>query len=248
VHPSTEAPTPKRAASRGPGASLLETKTNWVDRRSDPPDPPAPETVRYMAGASQPPFAPPAPAAPRGGEVTQSLPRPPALPRGVDTHSEAAEYLGLPRGASAEPPRPDMMPRTVADARALFTHLARELGHEYRVKRGVELRTDVNALEAMQAHLFEAYFGKNVRSLDDWLDVRRHGALLGEILVRTLGAEWTDISASELGYWAMTVPHVGAGGTRVWPFARVLRYVAMGPKERDLVSYYLELKGRTQGR
>jgi hypothetical protein len=140
------------------------------------------------------------------------------------------------------------MPRTAAEARALFTHLARELGREYRVKRGVELRTDANALETMQAHLFEAYFGKNVRTLDDWLDVRRHGALLSEILVRTLGAEWTDISGSELGYWAMEVPHAGHGATRVWPFARVLRYVAMGPKERDLVSYYLELRSRAQGR
>jgi hypothetical protein len=35
-------------------------------------------------------------------------------------------------------------------------------------------------------------------------------------------------------------------GTRVWPFARLLRYVAMGPKERDLVSYYLELKWRSR--
>jgi hypothetical protein len=154
----------------------------------------------------------------------------------------------MPRGASPEPPRPDKMPRTALDARALFTHLSRELGREYRVERGIELRTDVHALEAMQSHLFEAYFGQKVRSLDDWLDVRRHGAFLSEILARTLGAEWTDITASELGYWAMEVPHSAGGTTRFWPFARVLRYVAMGPKERDLVSYYLELKCRGLGR
>jgi hypothetical protein len=242
------APTPVRAASeapprpsRGPGASLLETKSDWVDRRSEPPDPP--ETVRYMAGASQPPFGAPAP--PKADP--QGVPRAPPVPR-FDVHSEAAEYLGLPPGAGPEPPRADKLPRTVAEARALFTHLSRELGRECRIKRGIELRTDPNALEAMQAHLFDAYYGKNVRSLEDWLDVRRHGAFLSEILVRTLGAEWVDITASELGYWAMTVPHVASGATRVWPFARILRYVAMGPKERDLVSYYLELKSRTQGR
>jgi hypothetical protein len=32
----------------------------------------------------------------------------------------------------------------------------------------------------------------------------------------------------------------------VWPFARVLRFVAMGHKERDLVSYYLELQARAR--
>ena len=30
--------------------------------------------------------------------------------------------------------------------------------------------------------------------------------------------------------------------TRVWPFGRVARLVAMGHKERDLVSYFFELR------
>jgi hypothetical protein len=34
--------------------------------------------------------------------------------------------------------------------------------------------------------------------------------------------------------------------TRVWPFARVLRFVAMGHKERDLVAYYLELEASSR--
>jgi hypothetical protein len=33
---------------------------------------------------------------------------------------------------------------------------------------------------------------------------------------------------------------------RVWPFARVARFVAMGHRERDLVSYYLELEARAR--
>ncbi len=33
---------------------------------------------------------------------------------------------------------------------------------------------------------------------------------------------------------------------RVWPFGRVLRFVVMGHRERDLVSYYLELEGRSR--
>ena len=33
---------------------------------------------------------------------------------------------------------------------------------------------------------------------------------------------------------------------RVWPFGRVLRLIAMGNRERDLVSYYLELCARSK--
>ena len=31
-----------------------------------------------------------------------------------------------------------------------------------------------------------------------------------------------------------------------WPFGRVARLVAMGTRERDLVSYFFELKSRMQ--
>ncbi len=188
--------------------------------------------TRYMKGASQPPFR-----SDDGAEARQDKER-----RLEPLHSESAEFLSLPRMATGEPPDPSVVPRNPTEARILFTYLARELGEEYRTKRGVELRTDIAAIEAMQSRLYEAYHGSKVHSLEDWLDVRRHGALLSEILVRTLGAEWTDVNPRELGYWSMTFP----SGTRVWPFARVLRYVAMGPKERDLVSYYLELKWRSR--
>jgi hypothetical protein len=34
--------------------------------------------------------------------------------------------------------------------------------------------------------------------------------------------------------------------TRVWPFGRILRLIAMQHRERDLVSYYLELTARAR--
>jgi hypothetical protein len=220
-----------RRPSRPPG--LVEARENRPAAIDGGPTIGTAGATGYMKGASQPPF--------RVEEVhdTREKER-----RHEPLHSESAEFLSLPRMATGEPPNADVIPRSPTEARILFTYLARELGEEYRVKRGVELRTDVAALEAMQGHLFEAYHGKSVRSLEDWLDVRRHAAFLSEILVRTLSAEWSDVTPRELGYWAMSVPP----GTRVWPFARVLRYVAMGPKERDLVSYYMELRWRSRER
>jgi hypothetical protein len=80
----------------------------------------------------------------------------------------------------------------------------------------------------------------------------RNGAFLSELLARRLGAFWVDLESSDSARWAMLIPasEARAGAsmqyppepTRVWPFARVLRFVAMGHKERDLVSYYLELE------
>jgi hypothetical protein len=34
--------------------------------------------------------------------------------------------------------------------------------------------------------------------------------------------------------------------TRTWPFGRVVRFVSMGHREKDLVSYYLELAARAR--
>jgi hypothetical protein len=65
---------------------------------------------------------------------------------------------------------------------------------------------------------------------------------LSEILVRTLGGRWIDVEPQELGHWAMVLP----SQVRVWPFGRVLRLIAMGNRERDLVSYYLELCARSK--
>lgn len=63
-----------------------------------------------------------------------------------------------------------------------------------------------------------------------------------QLLARRLGARWAELDAPEPGVWSMVVPCRGDEVMRVWPIGRVLRFVAMGHKERDLVSYYLELQ------
>ena len=174
-----------------------------------------------------------------------AFPKAPLLPRVETSEPELAEHLSLPGGIQA-PARLalDALPKSVLEARIQFTMLSRELGFDYRLKRGVELRADVRGIEAMQSYLYEAYPDHVVRTADEAHDVRRHGAFLGEILARTLDAEWMDIDAPDLGHWSMVVPP----DTRVWPFGRVLRLVQMGHKERDLVSYFFELQSRCKRR
>ena len=66
----------------------------------------------------------------------------------------------------------------------------------------------------------------------------------GQPLAVLLGGYWVDVKPTEIGYWAMVVPP----GTRTWPFGRIVRFISMGHREKDLVSYYLELasRGRAQ--
>ena len=155
-----------------------------------------------------------------------------------------AEHLPLPPGLGTDPSAFDTLPKSVLEARVAFTLLARELGLDYRLKRGIELRADLSGIEAMQSVLLESFPERLIRTSEDAYELRRHGALLSEILARRLDAEWVDISPNELGYWSMIVPP----DTRVWPFGRVARLVELGHKERDLVSYFLELKSRARGR
>jgi hypothetical protein len=150
----------------------------------------------------------------------------------------------LPPGLGGEASSLDVLPTSVLEARIQFTLLSRELGLDYRLKRGIELGTDLSGIEAMQAVLLESFPDHVVRTPDEAYELRRHGALLSEILARRLDAEWLDISPNDLGYWAMIIPP----DTRVWPFGRVARLIAMGHKERDLVSYFLELQTRARGR
>ena len=252
--PQRQSAPPPPAPIAMPTTGLVEMRrhlNSWPDSRAEPdrfepgdwrnavdaapaaesaPDHPDP----YMRGASQPPFK-------------TSIPPPnfrtSILPRMEGGAWEAAEMLSLPPGLHGQAAGSDLsLPKSVIEARVQFTHLSRDLGREYRVERGIELRTDAGGLEAMQHYLREAYAGKTVQTETQALEVRKHGAFLSEILARTLGAEWVDIGPSELGYWGMLVPP----GTRVWPFARVLRLIQMGHKERDLVSYYLELQARSR--
>lgn len=188
-----------------------------------------------LHGASLPPF--------RLENPPPLLPKAPLLPK-MGTSDELVEHLALPPGLGHDSRSIDKLPKSVLEARVAFTQLARELGLDYRLKRGIELRADVSGIEAMQAVLLEAFPEHTIRSPEDAYELRRHGALLSEILARRLEAEWIDISPNELGYWAMIVPP----DTRVWPFGRVARLIEMGHKERDLVSYFLELSSRARGR
>jgi len=191
---------------------------------------------RYMHGASLPPYRHEVPA--------PLLPKAPLLPRLGGSTDELAEHLALPPGLGGEQRSLDVLPTSVLEARVQFTLLSRELGLDYRLKRGIDLRADVSGIEAMQSVLLESFPDHTVKSSDEAYELRRHGALLSEILARRLDAEWLDISPNELGYWVMIVPP----DTRVWPFGRVARLIAMGHKERDLVSYFLELQSRARGR
>jgi hypothetical protein len=159
------------------------------------------------------------------------------------------EALSPPPGVPGEPPPPsDEPPQTPTAARLAFTFLARELGRELRVSHGVELETNVDGLEQSQRYLREALADGRVRTAEERREVMRHGAFLSELLARRLGAKWVDVESPDPGRWAMVIPSAlpGRENLRVWPFGRVLRFVVMGHKERDLVSYYLDLEARAR--
>jgi hypothetical protein len=222
-------PPPRDSASRIPPASVPMPST--ARSPSEPPPDSDREPSPFMKGASQPPFR------------TDAPPSDPESARGVPSQQvpvELAATLSLPTGLDADAREIDGLPHTIADARVLFTRLSRELGRDYKAQYGIELRTDLRSIEIMQRHLTERFPDDEITREDQALEIRRHGAFLSEILARNLGAEWIDVGLSEVGYWAMNVPPA----TRVWPFGRVLRFVAMGHNERDLVSYYLELERR----
>lgn len=163
--------------------------------------------------------------------------------RNADEGVEVAEHLSLPPGAPRDAALSTARPKTPLEARVRMTFLARELGKAYREKRGIQLRTDLDGLEALQGHLLEVFREHRVPTAEEARDVERHGALVAEILVRRLGGEWADIANDELGYWAMIVPP----DVRIWPFGRIARLIANGHRERDLVSTFLELTARAAG-
>jgi hypothetical protein len=179
---------------------------------------------------------------------------PPSSPQSGE--AERIENLSLPAGLQGMPaPATDEPPRAPPAARLAFTFLSRELGRELRMRHGVELRTDLEGLELAQRYLREKLSDGRVRSREDERELMRNGAFLSELLARRLGAHWTDLEATDSTRWAMLVPPAsGPEGPpappreplHVWPFARVARFVAMGHKERDLVSYYLELEARAR--
>jgi hypothetical protein len=168
----------------------------------------------------------------------------------VTPEVEALETLSLPIGMQGTPaPPPDEPPRTPAAARLAFTFLTRDLGRELRLRHTVEPCLDTDGLEMTQRYLREKLPEGRVRNREDERELLRHGAFLSELLARRLGAQWIDLDSNDSARWAMVISP--ASGTlrepiRAWPFARALRFVGMGHKERDLVSYYLELEGRAR--
>lgn len=236
--PSSKRPTPPAP----PAAPISAAPTSGMPTRPPPPAeivpsfrpaPPPGTPSTWLRGASQPPFQsmPPGMSIPAAPGVPSFQPRPPEL----------AETLSLPPGLHGQAVPFDAVPKSVAEARVQFTLLSRALGKHYRERRGIALKTDLSGVEAMQTALRERFSVPAIRSADEASDVRSHGAFLSEILARSFGAEWVDIAPTELGYWAMATPN----RLRVFPFGRVLRFILQGHRERDLVSYFLEIEARS---
>lgn len=192
--------------------------------------------TRYMRGCSLPTFQTESPA--------PLLSSAPLFPRPEGVEDDLAETLWLPPSLSSGSPATHAVPRSIVEARIEFTKLSRELGLAYRREHGIELRSDVSGIEAMQAVLLDMFPDHLVRTPEQAAEVQRHGAFLAEILARRLDAQWVDIAPGELGHWSMILPP----DTRIWPFGRILRLIQMGHRERDLVSYYLELESRARTR
>jgi len=156
---------------------------------------------------------------------------------------ELVEGLALPLGAPDEASSSGQFPTTPVQARAIMTRLARSVGRDYRLWYGVTLRCDVLSVDIMQRHLLQRYSNTTLTDPRVVAELQRHGALLSEIIARAMGADWVDIATTEPGYWAMSVPP----RTRCWPIGRVFRFLSLGHRERDLVSFYLDLEARARG-
>jgi hypothetical protein len=204
------------------------------------PAPPAAEALPPPAAGPSPPRAP------RGGG--RAGPRTldengPQRDRGAQLASslrydpEVVEGLALPAGSSERDLGPSDVVSTPLQARIAMTRLARDLGRDYRQWYGRTLRCDVHAVDTMQQHLLSRYLGASPDNPEVMYELRRHGALFSEILARALGGVWMDVASSEPGYWVMIIPP----SVRTCPIGRVIRFVALGRQERDLVSQFLEL-------
>jgi hypothetical protein len=111
----------------------------------------------------------------------------------------------------------------------------------------VEASNNLEGLELAQRFLKERIGEGRPPGREDERELLRTGAFVSELLARRLGARWIDLESDQSVRWAMGVPtEHGDEIIRIWPFARVLRFVTMGHRERDLVSYALELEVRTR--
>jgi hypothetical protein len=153
---------------------------------------------------------------------------------------ELVESLALPMGSNESDLGVNVRPTTTAHARIAMIRLARDLARDYRLWYGKALRCDVIAIDGMQQHLMQRYAGASIADEEVAWELRRHGALLSEIVARKLGGGWVDVTPSEPGYWAMALG--GGAAMRTHPIGRVYRYVSLGHRERDLVSYFIDLE------
>lgn len=162
--------------------------------------------------------------------------------------TERAETLSLPPGMEGEPPPTDEAPRSPSAARLVCTYLARDLARELRIRHGVEIGSDLDGLETAQRYLRETLADGRIRTAEEERELMRHGAFVSELVARRLEGRWIDVDSRDAGVWAMLVPSRSHPDEmlRVWPFGRVIRFVIMGHKERDLVSYFLELESRAR--
>jgi hypothetical protein len=155
---------------------------------------------------------------------------------------ELVESLALPAAATEASLGTNDLPKTPIEARVTMTRLSRDLARDYRLWYGKSLRCNVLAVDAMQQHLAHRFAGAPITDAGVAWELRRHGALLSEIFARGLGGVWVDIGPSEPGYWAMLLQP----SLRVLPIGRVYRFVALGHREKDLVSYYLDVEARVR--
>jgi hypothetical protein len=225
--------TPPAVPSVGPPAFATPVaRISVAPRRATPQSfpPPVGDETRFMRGASLPPMA---------MVSEQEVPFAPTTTRGEPEDAIALKppFPGaLPYAATEGPPR------NGNDARRYFTALTIELARDYQTHYGLFLRTNVDGLESVQRRISEILATGEVKTIGEAREVRRHGAFLSEVLARNLGAYWENVDHPDLGHWSMIVP----ARIRVWPFGRIVRFVKLGTRERDLVSFYLELMARSR--
>jgi hypothetical protein len=212
------------AGARIAAVEILESTTKTNESMRPPPvQSIVPSPVVLVNDPSPPP--PPAPA-PAPVPVATSVPVAATRiePLKDRPRAEVVETMATPEGD---------------DVRVRMTQLARELARDYRLAYSTTLKTDPIAIEAMQRHLRrrvgDAKTEERRRGLG--AELLRHGALLSEILARSLGAQWIE-TVGEESRWSMLVPAT----TRVWPIGRVYRFFEQGHRESDLVAFYFELE------
>jgi hypothetical protein len=201
---------------------------------SEPPTPPRSSAGRAVLSEPPPPTSrrpttKPAPPVDEASAMRHGT-WPRNLLRGAALLSDATDLLA----EHLPDPRPDEL-GAHADARCRCTQMVRQLAEDYRKERGVTLTLDATGLELVQLGLRERH-GAAMRAEGAPEDVQRHGAFLAELLVRRARGEWLATEDEQPSDWRMQV-----GDATVQPFGRVLRFLALGARERDLVAFYFGL-------